>query len=269
MKRNKLSLFSIPYVVWMAIFVVIPILMVVVYAFSSAGGGFTLDNFARIWDYAVVFTRSFKLALIATVICLLVGYPISCFLAREGAGFQRVAMMLIMLPMWMNFLLRTYAWMSLLETNGIINTLLSKLGLPALQIMYTEKAVILGMVYNFLPFMILPIYNTLIKLDPSLLNASDDLGASPWQTFPRVTLPLSKPAILSGINMVFMPSVTTFVISRLLGGSSTALIGDIIEKQFKLVDDKGFGSAMSVIIMIFVFGLVALTREKDSEEVSL
>ena len=125
------------------------------------------------------------------------------------------------------------------------------------------------MVYNFLPFMILPIYNTLIKLDPSLLDASDDLGASPWQTFKKVTLPLSKPAIFSGINMVFMPSVTTFVISRLLGGSSTALIGDIIEKQFKLVDDKGFGSAMSVIIMIFVFGLVALTRDKDSEEVSL
>ena len=130
MKRNKLSLFSIPYVVWMAIFVVIPILMVVVYAFSSAGGGFTLDNFARIWDYAVVFTRSFKLALIATVICLLVGYPISCFLAREGAGFQRVAMMLIMLPMWMNFLLRTYAMMTLFENNGVINTLLEALGLP-------------------------------------------------------------------------------------------------------------------------------------------
>ena len=166
MKRNKLSLFSIPYVVWMAIFVVIPILMVVVYAFSSAGGGFTLDNFARIWDYAVVFTRSFKLALIATVICLLVGYPISCFLAREGAGFQRVAMMLIMLPMWMNFLLRTYAWMSILENTGLLNRFFDAIGLFDLinglfgteieyfKMINTQGAVVLGMVYNFLPFMI-------------------------------------------------------------------------------------------------------------------
>ena len=174
MKRNKLSLFSIPYVVWMAIFVVIPILMVVVYAFSSAGGGFTLDNFARIWDYAVVFTRSFKLALIATVICLLVGYPISCFLAREGAGFQRVAMMLIMLPMWMNFLLRTYAWMSILENTGLLNRFFDAIGLFDLinglfgteieyfKMINTQGAVVLGMVYNFLPFMILPIYSVIV-----------------------------------------------------------------------------------------------------------
>ena len=186
MKRNKLSLFSIPYVVWMAIFVVIPILMVVVYAFSSAGGGFTLDNFARIWDYAVVFTRSFKLALIATVICLLVGYPISCFLAREGAGFQRVAMMLIMLPMWMNFLLRTYAWMSILENTGLLNRFFDAIGLFDLinglfgteieyfKMINTQGAVVLGMVYNFLPFMVLPIFSVIVKIDSRVIEAAQD-----------------------------------------------------------------------------------------------
>ena len=266
------------YTVYAFTFFLAPLLLILFYSLTAAGGDgsvtFTLENFARFFDfsnpqYMKVLGNSFRIAGIATLLCLLLGYPMAYILANLKPRLRAFLSLLFILPMWMNFLLRTYAWMSLLETNGIINTLLSKLGLPALQIMYTEKAVILGMVYNFLPFMILPIYNTLIKLDPSLLNASDDLGASPWQTFTRVTLPLSKPAILSGINMVFMPSVTTFVISRLLGGSSTALIGDIIEKQFKLVDDKGFGSAMSVIIMIFVFGLVALTREMDSEEVSL
>lgn len=267
MKKTRSA--AAPFGVWMTLFTLVPLGIVLWFAFTDKEGRFTVQNLSAILDYAGTFGLSIGLGAVATVVCLLLAYPLAYSISRSGERVQRTMVMIIMLPMWMNFLLRTYAWMSLLETNGIINTLLSKLGLPALQIMYTEKAVILGMVYNFLPFMILPIYNTLIKLDPSLLNASDDLGASPWQTFTRVTLPLSKPAILSGINMVFMPSVTTFVISRLLGGSSTALIGDIIEKQFKLVDDKGFGSAMSVIIMIFVFGLVALTREKDSEEVSL
>ena len=263
MKRNKLSLFSIPYVVWMAIFVVIPILMVVVYAFSSAGGGFTLDNFARIWDYAVVFTRSFKLALIATVICLLVGYPISCFLAREGAGFQRVAMMLIMLPMWMNFLLRTYAWMSLLETNGIINTLLSKLGLPALQIMYTEKAVILGMVYNFLPFMIYPIYNTLQKMDHSLIEAAQDLGANPSQVFIKAVFPLSMPGVMSGIMMVFMPTISTFAIAELLTMNNIKLFGTTIQENI----NNGmwnYGAALS-LIMLLLIGITGLFSNESSD----
>ncbi len=207
MKRNKLSLFSIPYVVWMAIFVVIPILMVVVYAFSSAGGGFTLDNFARIWDYAVVFTRSFKLALIATVICLLVGYPISCFLAREGAGFQRVAMMLIMLPMWMNFLLRTYAWMSILENTGLLNRFFDDRPVrPAslardqyFNMINTSGAVVLGMVYNYLPFMILPIYSVIVKLDH---------GVRPC-----------------GVHLRHLPSAG--------GRHQHLLLGNLIEMQFK------------------------------------
>ena len=216
MKKNKLALFSAPYVLWMAVFVVIPILMIVVYAFSSSGGGFTLENFARIGDYMVVFTRSFKLAFIATAICLLLGYPVSCFLAREGPRFQRVAMMLIMLPMWMNFLLRTYAWMSLLENTGLLNRFFEAIGLFDLingifgtnleyfKMINTQGAVVLGMVYNFLPFMILPIYSVIVKLDHRLIEAARDLGADSATVFRRVTLPLSLPGVLSGITMVFV-----------------------------------------------------------------
>ena len=265
MKRNKLSLFSIPYVVWMAIFVVIPILMVVVYAFSSAGGGFTLDNFARIWDYAVVFTRSFKLALIATVICLLVGYPISCFLAREGAGFQRVAMMLIMLPMWMNFLLRTYSWMFLLEKRGLINSFLGLFGIGPFQMINTQGAIVLGMVYNFLPFMILPIYNVLAKIDDNTINAAKDLGANNFQTLIHIWIPLSIPGIISGITMVFVPSLTTFVISNLLGGSKILLIGNVIEQEFTKGSNWHLGSGLSLVLMIFILLSMALIAKYDKE----
>ena len=280
MKRNKLSLFSIPYVVWMAIFVVIPILMVVVYAFSSAGGGFTLDNFARIWDYAVVFTRSFKLALIATVICLLVGYPISCFLAREGAGFQRVAMMLIMLPMWMNFLLRTYAWMSILENTGLLNRFFDAIGLFDLinglfgteieyfKMINTQGAVVLGMVYNFLPFMILPIFSVIEKIDPKVIEAAQDLGANNRVVFQRIIFPLSLPGVLSGITMVFIPSVSTFVISKLLGGGKTVLLGDLIDMQFYgSTYNPYLGSAISLVMMIIVMVCMAvMNRFGEGEE---
>ena len=267
--------FTYSYAVYAFTFFLAPLLLILFYSLTTERDGalvFTFSNYLRFFDfsnpqYMKVLGNSFRIAGFATILCLLLGYPMAYILANMKPRLRGFLSLLFVLPMWMNFLLRTYSWMSLLETNGIVNTFLTKMGLPPLAIMYTEKAVVLGMVYNFLPFMILPIYNTLIKVDHSLLDASDDLGASPWQTFLKVTLPLSKPAIYSGINMVFMPSVTTFVISRLLGGSSTALIGDIIEKQFKLVDDKGFGSAMAVIIMIFVFALVALTKDKNSEGV--
>ena len=283
MKRNKLSLFSIPNVVWMAIFVVIPILMVVVYAFSSAGGGFTLDNFARIWDYAVVFTRSFKLALIATVICLLVGYPISCFLAREGAGFQRVAMMLIMLPMWMNFLLRTYAWMSILENTGLLNRFFSAIGLIDLvnhlfgtnlthfTMINTSGAVVLGMVYNFLPFMILPIQSVLGKIDHNLIEAAQDLGSNSYQVFRKVIFPLSLPGVLSGITMVFVPSVSTFAISKLLGGGKDLLLGDLIEIQFLgSAYNPHLGSAISLVMMaIVMICMLIMNRFGEGEETAV
>ncbi len=257
--RNKLERFAIPYVIWMALLVVAPIFLMVIYAFTSADGGFTLDNFASMGDYLDVFTRSFYLAVIATAVCLLIGYPVAYLLAREGPRFQRLAMALIMLPMWMNFLLRTYAWMSILENNGLINQLLGALGiLDALgvdhvQLIRTQGAVVLGMVYNYLPFMILPIYSVILKLDNSLLEAARDLGASSLGVFRKVVFPLSLPAVISGVTMVFVPSVSTFAISRLLGGGKQLMLGDLIEQQFLGgAYDPYLGAAISMVMMIVV-----------------
>ena len=263
--KNKLSHLAIPYVIWMALFVVAPIIMVVIYAFSSADGGFTLANFARMGTYAVVFTRSFKLALIATVICLAIGYPVSYMMSKEGPQFQRIAMVLIMLPMWMNFLLRTYSWMSILENNGLLNQLFQKIGLIALynqvfgtdlqffRLINTQGAVVLGMVYNYLPFMILPIYSVIIKLDRSLIEAARDLGANTFNVFRRVILPLSLPGVLSGITMVFVPSVSTFAISKMLGGGTEMMLGDLIEQQFLGgAYNPQLGAAISLVMMVIV-----------------
>ena len=265
MKKSKRSLLAVPYVVWMALFVVAPIVMVVIYAFSTAGGGFTLDNFTRMGTYTVIFTRSFKLAIIATLVCLLIGYPLSYIMAREGPRFQRVGMMLIMLPMWVNFLLRTYSWMSILEKNGLINQFFSAIGLFDLinavfgtDIQYfhmigTQGAVVLGMVYNYLPFMILPIYSVIVKLDNSLLEAARDLGANSTAVFRKVIFPLSLPGILSGVTMVFVPSVSTFAISRLLGGGTQMLLGDLIEQQFLGgAYNPHLGSAIALVMMLIV-----------------
>ena len=263
--KNKLSHLSIPYVVWMALFVVAPIIMVVIYVFSSAAGGFTLANFARMGTYTVVFTRSFKLALIATAICLLVGYPVSYMMSKEGPRFQRIAMVLIMLPMWMNFLLRTYSWMAILENNGLLNQLFQKIGLISLynnifgtdltffRMINTQGAVVLGMVYNYLPFMILPIYSVIVKLDHSLIEAARDLGANSFNVFRRVILPLSLPGVLSGITMVFVPSVSTFAISKMLGGGTEMLLGDLIEQQYMGgAYNPQLGAAISLVMMVIV-----------------
>ena len=278
--RNKLPLLSIPYVVWMALFVVAPIIMVVIYAFSSAAGGFTLANFARMGTYTVVFTRSFKLALIATAICLLIGYPVSYMMSKEGPRFQRIAMVLIMLPMWMNFLLRTYSWMAILENNGLLNQLFQKIGLITLynnifgtdltyfRMINTQGAVVLGMVYNYLPFMILPIYSVIVKLDNSLIEAAWDLGASTFNVFRRVILPLSLPGVLSGITMVFVPSVSTFAISKMLGGGTEMLLGDLIEQQFLGgAYNPQLGAAISLVMMIIVVICMAvMNRFGEGEE---
>lgn len=278
--KNKLSRFAIPYVIWMALFVVAPIIMVVVYAFSSAEGGFTLDNFSNMGTYAVVFGRSFKLALIATVICLAIGYPVSYMMSKEGPGFQRVAMVLIMLPMWINFLLRTYSWMSILENNGLLNRLFQKVGIIALynqifgtdiqffHMLNTQGAVVLGMVYNYLPFMILPIYSVIIKLDRSLIEAARDLGANSINVFRRVILPLSFPGILSGITMVFVPSVSTFAISKMLGGGTDLLLGDLIEQQFLGgAYNPQLGAAISLVMMVIVVVcMVVMNRFGEGEE---
>lgn len=289
MKTNRLSRFAIPYVIWMALFVVAPIIMVVIYAFSSASGGFTLDNFARMGTYTLVFTRSFKLALIATAICVLIGYPVSYMMSKEGPRFQRLAMVLIMLPMWMNFLLRTYSWMSILENNGLLNQLFQQIGLidlynqiamhfasdPAayvpidhFQMIGTQGAVVLGMVYNYLPFMILPIYSVIIKLDHSLLEAARDLGAGSLTVFRRVILPLSLPGVVSGITMVFVPSVSTFAISRMLGGGTELLLGDLIERQFLGgAYNPQLGAAISLVMMIIVLVcMLVMNRFGEGEE---
>ena len=278
--KNKLSHLAIPYVIWMALFVVAPIIMVVIYAFSSADGGFTLANFGKIGTYAVVFGRSFKLAIIATVICLAIGYPVSYMMSKEGPRFQRIAMVLIMLPMWMNFLLRTYSWMSILENNGLLNQLFQKIGLIALynnifgtdlqffRMMNTQGAVVLGMVYNYLPFMILPIYSVIVKLDNSLIEAARDLGANSMNVFRRVILPLSLPGVLSGITMVFVPSVSTFTISKMLGGGTEILLGDLIEQQFLGgAYNPYLGSAISLVMMVIVvICMVVMNRFGEGEE---
>ncbi len=278
--KNKRALFAVPYVGWMAFFVVAPIIMVLIYAFTSAAGGFTLDNFARMGTYAVVFTRSFKLAIVATVICLLIGYPVAYMISRESALFQRVAMMLIMLPMWMNFLLRTYSWMSILENTGLLNRFFSAIGLFDLinhvfgtnmeyfPMINTQGAVVLGMVYNYLPFMILPIYSVIEKLDNSLLEAARDLGANGVGVFRKVIFPLSLPGVLSGVTMVFVPSVSTFAISKLLGGSNELLLGDLIEQQFLgTAYNPYLGSAIALVMMLIVVVCMAvMNRFGEGEE---
>ena len=280
MKNNRLSRFAIPYVIWMALFVVAPIIMVVIYAFSASVGGFTLDNFAKMGTYTVVFTRSFKLALIATAICVLIGYPVSYKMSKEGPRFQRLAMVLIMLPMWINFLLRTYSWMAILENNGLLNQLFRKIGLIALynnifgtdisffRMINTQGAVVLGMVYNYLPFMILPIYSVIVKLDHSLIEAARELGANSVQVFRRVILPLSLPGVLSGITMVFVPSVSTFAISKMLGGGTEMLLGDLIEQQYMGgAYNPYLGAAISLVMMVIVvICMVVMNRFGEGEE---
>ena len=278
--KPKLSRFAIPYVIWMALFVVAPIVLVVVYAFSNDLGGFTLENFSKMGTYAVVFGRSFKLALIATLICLVIGYPVSYMMSREGERFQRAAMVLIMLPMWINFLLRTYSWMSILENNGLLNQVFQKTGLLSLYnslfgtsleyfpMMNTQGAVVLGMVYNYLPFMILPIYSVIVKLDGSLVEAARDLGADGFNVFRRVILPLSLPGVLSGITMVFVPSVSTFAISKMLGGGTELLLGDLIEQQFLGgAYNPQLGAAISLVMMVIVVVcMVVMNRFGEGEE---
>lgn len=278
--NKKLHLFSVPYVIWLAIFVVIPIIIMVIYSFTTAEGGFTVENFTGMGDYASVFIRSFELAIIATLICLVIGYPVGYLMAKEGPGFQRVAMALIMLPMWINFLLRTYAWMSILETNGLLNQFFRAIGLFNLingvfgtdidhfQLIDTTGAVVLGMVYNYLPFMILPIYSVILKLDNSLIEAARDLGASSPAVFGKVILPLSLPGVLSGVTMVFVPSVSTFAISRLLGGGTKNMLGDLIEQQFLGgAYNPYLGAAISMVMMIIVVVcMVVMNHFGDGED---
>jgi ABC-type spermidine/putrescine transport system, permease component I len=271
---------AVPYVVWMAIFVVAPLVLVVIYAFTARSGGFTLENFTAMGEYAAVFGRSFFLALIATLVCILLGYPLAYFLSREGSGMRRIATMLIMLPMWMNFLLRTYSWMSILENTGLLNTFFKSIGLFALlnrtfgtnieyfHMINTQGAIVLGMVYNFLPFMILPIYTVIEKIDYRIIEAAQDLGANSRQVFRKVIFPLSLPGVLSGITMVFVPAVSTFAIPRLLGGGMVTMLGDLIEAQFMgSAYNPYLGSAISLVMMVIVLVCMAvMNRFGEGEE---
>ena len=252
---------AVPYVFWMAVFVVIPLVLIVVYAFTNFDGEFTLENFDNIDVFLQVFGNSVVLALIATAICLLIAYPFSYFLAQEGPIFRKVAMLLIMLPMWMNFLLRTYAWMSILENNGFLNQFLALFGIGPLHLINTDIAVVLGMVYNFLPFMILPIFSVIDKLDRKYIEAAQDLGANKRETFRRVIFPLSLPGVLSGVTMVFIPSISTFAISKLLGGGMSFLLGDLIEMQFLgSAYNPHLGSAIALMMLALVLVATLITN---------
>ncbi|MFI3325026.1 MAG: ABC transporter permease [Clostridia bacterium] len=263
--KNKLVAF--PYIIWMSVFIAVPLLLVIYYAFVDKSGNFTLENITSLTQYSTVFVRSILLAALATAICLVIAYPVSWWLSRIKAGKQGIMLMLLMMPMWMNFLLRTYAWMSLLETNGLINKLFSLVGLGPFEMINTSGAVVLGMVYNYLPYMILPLYTAMLKIDDSVIEAANDLGAGLIKTFSKVMLPLSTQGIITGVTMVFVPSISTFIISRMLGGGSVMLIGDLIELQF-LGNSYNYnlGSAMSLVLMLIVLLLMTFMQDRDDVE---
>lgn len=261
---NRKSL-AYPYLTWAAIFIIVPLLLIVYFSFFKEGA-FTLQNYEKFLEdyYIQALARSIELAVISTAICLVTAYPLAMILSSKQMSNKQIILLLIVLPMWMNSLLRTYAWANLLENNGVINNMLQMMHLPKVQFLYGNGAIIFGMVYNFFPFMVLPIYNVLCKIDSSLIEASHDLGADNAQTFYKVILPLSMPGVLTGIVMVFMPALTTFLITKLLGGGKVMLIGNIIEEQFTRTRDLEFGSAVSMILMVIVLITLGLMSKKDS-----
>ncbi len=293
-RRNRgirRTLFSFPYGLWIVLFTLIPLFLIGYYAFTDRAGSFTLDNFKTFWDSNYEMNKqlvelgidpatlgsargnvnvdtliySLWMAFLCTLTCLLLGYPAALFMADRNFRLGSTLVVLFIIPMWMNFLLRTIAWMSLLEDNGLINTLLTLIGLPRMQLMYNSQAVLLGMIYNYLPFMVFPIYNALSKQDQRLSEAAMDLGANAAKTFVRITMPLSLPGVISGITMVFMPSVTTFFIPRVLGGGNTEMFGDLIERTFLSADNWNVGSALSLIMMVLILMSLSLLRKVDPE----
>lgn len=256
-----------PYIVWMVIFTVVPLAMVAYFAFTTNSGEFTFTNLTRAAEYMPVLLRSVWYALAACAICLVIGYPVAYVIAQTTVRTQRVLYLLVTLPMCMSFLLRTLAWVALLRDTGIINTFLGSFGIGPLPLIRNAGSVILGMVYNYLPYMIMPLYTVIVKLDPRLIEAAQDLGCDSFQVFRRVILPLSVPGIVSGITMVFVPAVSTFYISQKLGGTNNTMIGDVIELQFKGSLNRNFGAAMSLVLMLLVFvSIWLMNRFTDDEE---
>lgn len=270
-KNNQSALPAAPYVVWSSLFIVIPLLIVVFFGFTIKSGDsyhFSLENFQRLMDpkYLKVFGRSILLAVEATLGCLILGYPVAYLISKMREGKRNILIMLFIIPMWMNFLLRTYAWLPILGKNGLINSLLVTLGFARANLLYNDFAVLFGMIYNFLPFMILPIYTVLIKMDTDLINAASDLGASRKEIFTKIIFPLSMPGIISGITMVFMPAVSTFVISRILGGGQYMLLGNLIETQYTSMDDWNFGSAIAIFMMIIILISMAFMNKFEGTD---
>jgi spermidine/putrescine transport system permease protein len=256
-----------PYLIWSILFVVAPMFFVAYYSFTDGAGAFTFENILALGKYAATFVRSIWYGLLATLICLVLAFPVAYFITKTSNNTQRSMVALVMLPMWMNFLIRTYSWMTILQDTGLINTFLGKIGIGPLQMLNTRGAVILGMTYNFLPYMILPIYSIMSKLDKSVIEAAQDLGGNRYHVFRRVIIPLSMPGIASGLTMVFVPSVSTFYISQKLGGGSFDLIGDVIERQFQQSYNYNLGAAISLVLMVLILlSMAFLNRYSDSEQ---
>ena len=267
--KNKQKLLATPYFFWAVAFIIIPILMVFYYGFIDSAGHFTMQNILAIAspEHSKALFLSIRLSLVSTLICLLLAYPLAMILANKSVNQNQFIVLIFILPMWMNFLLRTLAWQTLLEKTGVINSVLRFLSLPTLDIINTDAAIILGMVYNFLPFMVLPIFNSLSRMDQDLINAARDLGANNVKTFCGIIFPLSLPGVISGITMVFVPALTTFVISSLLGGSKILLIGNVIEQEFTQASNWNLGSGLSMVLMLFIILSMIVTAifDKDGE----
>ena len=265
-----------PYILWAVLFIIVPIGMVAYYAFTDATGAFTFENMLEIGKYTDTFLLSIWLGFLATVISLVIAYPLAYIIANSGENRQKIMMMLIMLPMWMNFLLRTYSWMTILEDNGFLTTSLNSIieavgefvgkEFEPIHLINTRGAVVLGMVYNFLPYMILPIYTVILKMDRSLIEAAQDLGCNKFKVFKNITVPLSLPGVVSGFTMVFVPSVSTFYISQKLGGTGTTLIGDIIETQFQTANNFHLGASLSFVLMILIFICLAVMNKFSDDD---
>ena len=266
-KSNNSVLLSTPYILWMVAFTLIPLCVVGYYALTDpASGEFTLSNLKDLGMYVSVFRQSVGYSVISALICLVLGYPVAYYISRRNAVTQKFLYMLVMLPMCMSFLLRTLAWVGLLQDTGIINSLLARIGIGPIKMIRTSGSVVLGMVYNYLPYMILPLYSTLVKIDGRLIEAAEDLGCNGLQVFARVILPLSTPGIVTGITMVFVPAVSTFYISQKLGGTETVLIGDVIERMFKQADNPNLGAALSLILMLLVFVCTGIMNRFAGDE---
>ncbi len=269
---NKKSLLqkavAVPHVMWAILFIIAPLLFVVYYAFTDKDGNFTFDNIAELAQasYLEIFLRSICFAFLATVICLIIAYPIAYFMTKTSPKTQKILIMLVMLPQWLNFLIRTYSWMAILEDTGIINNILTSMGIEPVHMINTSGAVILGMVYNYLPYMIIPLHSVMSKIDNRLLEAASDLGCSHFKVITRVVFPLSMAGVISGVTMVFVPSISTFYISQKLGGGNFDLIGDTIERQFQTAYNYNLGAAMSFVLMIIIMISMAVMSKYSGED---